>query len=677
MIKYFGLSFNDLDDFCQSEDKGSRIIDVSDGIFIRTFIAKLVDFTESFAIIRFDDEFQALKSLSTISLKSFKNQNEEIKVKLFDAVSNVTIRDNFKYIVFNNSIKSENNKQTYYFTLTKDEYNSFVYKTEKGNIQTIITAIWNDDHTNFTLKDVLIQPVITVSLDQDLFTFCISGPDSRYFFSTNKNSHNAYEKIIYLDKSIYKNNYKNVEFFTSLDDCLRFTKSKKKEPGITNKLEEQWSWDCKPLNLKSEYPYFEHSMSNYTKERLEYSPITTYVKYNENDIKFAYDLYKEKTMVIKDVKKNGPATIIFWLDGEKTIVKCQPGDQDDIEKGVIMALVKGYCTRNKNMKNWTKIFDIPYADEVDVEKVIGLGVIKDLFGEKDCNWHYNYVLKWVYKIKEYTFVDEVKTLLALGYSKDRIKKCLKTNLGAIRDALNPPKPKKKKTKNEVKEDLNTESELGVKPTPQYDVPIDGIPLFNNELLIKLPKEATVNGDYIDHINLPDGRKLKFVASDEQAKKLIEKSNLSEKIVNMFNSGIKISKIAKELNITEYFVKKALDEITKPKANPKKAERILKKATKEKIVHKKHIRRTEIEYPDYLDKETCDMVLERTKEKYKDHDKIQYLSELQKYFTMECKREYIMTHYGNGYDMYTIAKVLGINAASVQRIWNACKSGKEQ
>ena len=420
----------------------------------------------------------------------------------------------------------------------------------------------------------------------------------------------------------------------------------------------------RPSSINDIWGPWSHNGSNN-----DYQLREEYAKYSIADVKATSKLYEERRMIIKDIKRNGPATIVFWLNGEKTVVQCRPGDQDDIEKGVIMALVKGLFEQKGN-NNWTEAFKIPYADEIDVEKIIGLSFLKGIYGKTDKEWHYNYVLKWVYKIKEYTFADEVKALLSLGYSKDRVKKCLKTNLGAIRDALNPPKPKKKKTKNEVKEDVNTESELGAKPAPQYEVPIDGIPLFNNELLIKLPKEATVNGEYIDHINLPDGRKLKFVVNDEQAKKLIEKSNLSEKIVNMFNSGIKISKIAKELNITEYFVKKALDEITKPKANPRKAERILKKATKEKIVHKTHVIHTEIEFPNYLEKEECEKILEKTKTKYADKPKINCMSELQKYFDRECKHYKINQLYGNGYSMYEIGRIIGVSAAAVQRMHNA-------
>lgn len=677
MYLYFGLNINDLGEFCklvnEEENRGYEVndevfIDITDGLFITTYIAKLIHYVtaEGFVIIGFDDGLEKLKPNNRITLKSFKDQNKEIRLKVFDAASNINIRDNYKYTVGNSAIKSENdtkpdNKQTYYFTLTKDDHKCFVYRRYDGTLL-IKTGMWNVDHTNFTLEDVPIEQVFPVSISSDLSIFRILDFDSRNFV-VSKDSYNAYKKTIFSD-----NSDKIVEFFTDLDDCIRFTKTKKEEPKISNTKEPEvkpidymdYMSRVRPRSINDIWGPWTH------KEQWKFD----FKNYVPADAEATSKLYEERRMVIKDIKRNGPATIVFWLNGEKTVVQCRPGDQDDIEKGVIMAIVKGYCTKNKNIKNWTKIFDIPYADEVDVEKVIGLGVIKDLFGEKDHEWHYRQVLRWVYKIKGYAFEDEVKALLALGYSKDRIKKCLNTNLGAIRDALNPPKPKKKKTKNKVEENLNAEPELGTKPTPQYEVPIDGTPLFNNELLIKLPKEAMVNGDYIDHINLPDGRKLKFVVNDEQAKKIIEQSNLSEKIVNMFNNGVKISHIAKELNITEYFVKKALDEITKPKANPKKAERILKKATKEKKTHKTHVIHTEIEFPNYLEKEECEKILEKTKTKYADKPKINCMSELQKYFDRECKHYKINQLYGNGYSMYEIGRIIGVNAAAVQRMHNS-------
>ncbi len=43
---------------------------------------------------------------------------------------------------------------------------------------------------------------------------------------------------------------------------------------------------------------------------------------------------------IRKVIFNDPATIVFWSDGTKTVVKCGPEDTYDMEKGLAMAIVK-------------------------------------------------------------------------------------------------------------------------------------------------------------------------------------------------------------------------------------------------------------------------------------------------------------------------------------------------
>ena len=43
---------------------------------------------------------------------------------------------------------------------------------------------------------------------------------------------------------------------------------------------------------------------------------------------------------IKDVIFNNPATIVFWTDGSKTVVKCQNEETFDPEKGLAMAISK-------------------------------------------------------------------------------------------------------------------------------------------------------------------------------------------------------------------------------------------------------------------------------------------------------------------------------------------------
>lgn len=43
---------------------------------------------------------------------------------------------------------------------------------------------------------------------------------------------------------------------------------------------------------------------------------------------------------IKRVIFNEPATIVLWIDGTKTIVRCQEGDTYDKEKGLLMCIAK-------------------------------------------------------------------------------------------------------------------------------------------------------------------------------------------------------------------------------------------------------------------------------------------------------------------------------------------------
>ena len=57
---------------------------------------------------------------------------------------------------------------------------------------------------------------------------------------------------------------------------------------------------------------------------------------------------------LKKVIYNDPATIAFWSDGTKTIVKAQPGDIFDPEKGLAMAIAKKACGNKGNYYNGFK-----------------------------------------------------------------------------------------------------------------------------------------------------------------------------------------------------------------------------------------------------------------------------------------------------------------------------------
>lgn len=56
---------------------------------------------------------------------------------------------------------------------------------------------------------------------------------------------------------------------------------------------------------------------------------------------------------IKKVIFNNPATIVFWYDGTKTVVKCQPEDTYDKRMGLALCIAKKALG---NKGNYNKVF---------------------------------------------------------------------------------------------------------------------------------------------------------------------------------------------------------------------------------------------------------------------------------------------------------------------------------
>lgn len=54
---------------------------------------------------------------------------------------------------------------------------------------------------------------------------------------------------------------------------------------------------------------------------------------------------------IEKVIYNDPATIVIWRNGGKTIVKCQPGDIYDPEKGLALCIMKRALGNAGNYNN--------------------------------------------------------------------------------------------------------------------------------------------------------------------------------------------------------------------------------------------------------------------------------------------------------------------------------------
>lgn len=72
---------------------------------------------------------------------------------------------------------------------------------------------------------------------------------------------------------------------------------------------------------------------------------------------------------IKDVIFNDPATIVFWADGTKTVVKCQDDDIFDPEKGLAMAITKKALGNKGNYCNELKKW-LPKDEEVTMASVL-------------------------------------------------------------------------------------------------------------------------------------------------------------------------------------------------------------------------------------------------------------------------------------------------------------------
>ena len=93
------------------------------------------------------------------------------------------------------------------------------------------------------------------------------------------------------------------------------------------------------------------------------------IDYLDTDMKSIYKTYLDNygfhtLPVPKKILFNSPATIVFWEDGDKTVVKCMKEDIYDKEKGFVLCLLKkmlgkkGYREAFKQFKNFDVVPDL-------------------------------------------------------------------------------------------------------------------------------------------------------------------------------------------------------------------------------------------------------------------------------------------------------------------------------
>ena len=77
-------------------------------------------------------------------------------------------------------------------------------------------------------------------------------------------------------------------------------------------------------------------------------------------MRLAEHIQRRNRITPSRIISNGPALVIFWGDGEKTVVKCH--DEDfDVEKGIAMALAKKIWGSRNKMNKFIKM--VEYQDE--------------------------------------------------------------------------------------------------------------------------------------------------------------------------------------------------------------------------------------------------------------------------------------------------------------------------
>lgn len=121
------------------------------------------------------------------------------------------------------------------------------------------------------------------------------------------------------------------------------------------------SWHCVGCVAKSNFVPRSKSRIYYKSVQEMNQPPAAYLAMMKTARGFADDLTVPE---ILDVVFNGPATIIFWADGTKTVVKAIY-DEFDPEKGLAMAIAKKALGNKGNYFNVIKRWTDEYLEKED------------------------------------------------------------------------------------------------------------------------------------------------------------------------------------------------------------------------------------------------------------------------------------------------------------------------
>lgn len=153
-----------------------------------------------------------------------------------------------------------------------------------------------------------------------------------------------------------------------------------------------------PRSQSGVYWFYESSLKKVSEDPVN-DLVKNYIRY---DIELTNRLVKERlnkfygTPSIKNVIFHDPATIVFWTDNTKTVVKRGPRDSYDNEKGLAMAIAKKALGNEGNYYNTFKKWlpdeepnGITFTVDAvqlsnDIRKMLGLGTNESKKIERMC-----------------------------------------------------------------------------------------------------------------------------------------------------------------------------------------------------------------------------------------------------------------------------------------------------
>lgn len=76
------------------------------------------------------------------------------------------------------------------------------------------------------------------------------------------------------------------------------------------------------------------------------------------------NFYKNIPSMVEKITYNGPATIVFWNDGTKTVIKCHEGDQFDEVTGFLLCCLRKMMTQH-SYSELCEVLDRVYASKAE------------------------------------------------------------------------------------------------------------------------------------------------------------------------------------------------------------------------------------------------------------------------------------------------------------------------